>query len=106
MAFAEAMGVHNYRAALAGFLAGYDAYLPAVAPDGGEAAMGGDEPSSPTWTGTSVRRASRPNDEFAWSMCTAFGAHRPRELRFVTRRWLPHSIVQAVPLRTGEVGGE
>jgi uncharacterized protein len=38
------MGIGGYRAALAGFLARYDEYLPAVAPDGGEAAMGGDEP--------------------------------------------------------------
>jgi uncharacterized protein len=44
VAFAQAMGVQNYRAALTGFLADYDAYLPAVAPDGGEAAMAGDEP--------------------------------------------------------------
>ncbi|WP_344239248.1 alpha/beta hydrolase [Actinocorallia libanotica] len=40
----ESMGVTNYRAALAGFLDDYDEFLPAVAPDGGEAAMGGDEP--------------------------------------------------------------
>jgi uncharacterized protein len=38
------MGVDAYRSALAGFLARYDEYLPAVAPDGGEAAMPGDEP--------------------------------------------------------------
>lgn len=40
----EAMGVDGYRAALGGFLDRYDEYLPAVAPSGGEAAMGGDEP--------------------------------------------------------------
>ncbi len=40
----ESMGATNYRAALAGFLDRYDEFLPAVAPDGGEAAMGGDEP--------------------------------------------------------------
>lgn len=38
------MGIESYRAALAGFLARYDEYLPVVAPNGGEAAMGGDEP--------------------------------------------------------------
>jgi fermentation-respiration switch protein FrsA (DUF1100 family) len=38
------MGPGPYREALAGFLARYDEYLPAVAPDGGEAAMGGAEP--------------------------------------------------------------
>jgi hypothetical protein len=43
-ASARNMGTAPYRAALAGFLARYDEYLPAVAPDGGEAAMGGAEP--------------------------------------------------------------
>jgi uncharacterized protein len=38
------MGIDAYRSALAGFLARYDEYLPAVAPDGREAAMPGDEP--------------------------------------------------------------
>lgn len=38
------MGLPAYRAALAAQLERYDDYLPAVAPDGGEAAMGGDEP--------------------------------------------------------------
>jgi uncharacterized protein len=42
--FAEQMGIEAYRAALASFLARYDEELPAVAPHGGEAAMGGDEP--------------------------------------------------------------
>jgi fermentation-respiration switch protein FrsA (DUF1100 family) len=42
--FAEGMGIAAYRSALAGFLAGYDGHLPAVAPDGGEAAMPGGEP--------------------------------------------------------------
>ncbi|MET8151946.1 alpha/beta hydrolase [Actinoplanes sp. NPDC049668] len=36
----------GYRAALRGFIDGYDDYLPAVAPDHGEAAMAGDEPWS------------------------------------------------------------
>ncbi|MGI5241569.1 alpha/beta hydrolase [Dactylosporangium sp. CA-139066] len=35
-----------YRAALAEFLQHYDEYIPAVAPDGGEAAMPGEEPYS------------------------------------------------------------
>lgn len=42
--FARQMGVGNYRSALGSFLDRYDETLPAVAPDNGEAAMGGDEP--------------------------------------------------------------
>jgi uncharacterized protein len=42
----QAMGIDAYRSALGGFLDRYDDYLPAVAPDGGEAAMTGDEPSA------------------------------------------------------------
>ncbi|MDP9847073.1 alpha/beta hydrolase [Streptosporangium lutulentum] len=42
--FARQMGHGPYRAALASFLDRYDEYLPVVAPSGGEAAMGGDEP--------------------------------------------------------------
>ena len=62
--FAERMGIDNYRAALAGFLDSYDEFLPAVAPGGAEAAMGGDEPyayygtsrsASPHW----VNRVTR-----------------------------------------------
>ncbi|MDX6741998.1 alpha/beta hydrolase [Actinocorallia sp. A-T 12471] len=62
----RSMGVESYRDALAGFLARYDEFLPAVAADGGEAAMGGDEPyayygtsrsTSPHWT-NSVTRGS------------------------------------------------
>jgi fermentation-respiration switch protein FrsA (DUF1100 family) len=41
---AASMGIGEYRAALSAALDRYDSYLPAVAPDGGEAAMGGDEP--------------------------------------------------------------
>ena len=41
---ARAMGIEAYRAALAAALERYDEYLPAVAPDGNEAAMSGDEP--------------------------------------------------------------
>ncbi len=41
---AQSMGVGAYRSALGGFLDRYDEYIPAVAPDGGEAAMAGDEP--------------------------------------------------------------
>jgi fermentation-respiration switch protein FrsA (DUF1100 family) len=40
----QSMGINAYRSALGGFLDRYDEYIPAVAPDGGEAAMGGDEP--------------------------------------------------------------
>jgi len=42
--FVQKMGVDSYRSALRSFLDRYDEYLPAVAPAGGEAAMGGDEP--------------------------------------------------------------
>ncbi|HLL66033.1 MAG TPA: alpha/beta hydrolase [Micromonosporaceae bacterium] len=42
--FAAQMGIDGYRSALSTFLDRYDEELPAVAPDGGEAAMGGDEP--------------------------------------------------------------
>jgi uncharacterized protein len=41
---AQAMGTDAYRSALGGFLDRYDEYLPAVAPQGAEAAMGGEEP--------------------------------------------------------------
>lgn len=42
----EAMGADAYRSALTAALERYDEYMPAVAPDGGEAAMGGEEPYS------------------------------------------------------------
>lgn len=42
--FVDGMGAGAYRSALGGFLDRYDEYVPAVAPEGGEAAMGGDEP--------------------------------------------------------------
>lgn len=42
--FARQLGLDAYRSALRSALDRYDEYLPAVAPDGGEAAMGGDEP--------------------------------------------------------------
>lgn len=41
---ARGMGVDAYRSALGGFVDRYDEHLPAVAPDGAEAAMGGAEP--------------------------------------------------------------
>ena len=40
----QALGAGAYRSALGVALDRYDDYLPAVTPDGGEAAMGGDEP--------------------------------------------------------------
>jgi fermentation-respiration switch protein FrsA (DUF1100 family) len=52
---AQTMGIDAYRSALAGFLDRYDEYVPAVAPDGGEAAMAGEEPYA--YYGT-VRSAS------------------------------------------------
>ncbi|MFP3986307.1 alpha/beta hydrolase [Streptomyces sp. E11-3] len=42
--FARGMGIDRYRTALATFLDRYDETLPAVAPNGGEAAMPGEEP--------------------------------------------------------------
>jgi fermentation-respiration switch protein FrsA (DUF1100 family) len=53
-AFAKAMGAAEYRAALAGLVADYDSYIPAVAPDDAEAAMGGDEPWQYYGTGRSA----------------------------------------------------
>jgi fermentation-respiration switch protein FrsA (DUF1100 family) len=59
--FAERMGPAGYRAALAQMIERYDEYLPAVAPDGGEAAMPGAEPWSyysrqgGTWTNRVTR---------------------------------------------------
>ncbi len=43
-AMLQVMGASPYRSALAAALDRYDEYMPAVAPDGGEAAMGGEEP--------------------------------------------------------------
>jgi fermentation-respiration switch protein FrsA (DUF1100 family) len=53
---AAGMGAGPYRAALAGFLARYDEFLPAVAAGGGEAAMGGDEPYEYYGTGRGAAR--------------------------------------------------
>lgn len=49
-----AMGADAYRAALGAILERYDEYLPAVAPGGAEAAMGGDEPYEYYGTSRSV----------------------------------------------------
>jgi fermentation-respiration switch protein FrsA (DUF1100 family) len=57
-AFMTSMGAEAYRNALAGFLAaGPDARMPAVAPDGGPAAMGGQEP----WDYYGTERSSSPH---------------------------------------------
>ena len=57
-AFAASMGAEAYRAALAGFLAALpDARMPAVAPDGGPAAMGGQEP----WDYYGTERSASPH---------------------------------------------
>jgi fermentation-respiration switch protein FrsA (DUF1100 family) len=57
-AFCAAMGAEAYRAALARFLdAGPVARMPAVAPDGGEAAMGGQEP----WDYYGTERSASPH---------------------------------------------
>ena len=58
---AASMGIGGYRAALGSFLDRYDSYLPAVAPDGGEAAMGGDEPYG--YYGTSRSRSPHWRNE-------------------------------------------
>ncbi|MBC6456506.1 alpha/beta hydrolase [Actinomadura sp. HBU206391] len=52
--FVERIGADAYRSALRGFIDRYDEYLPVVAPGGGEAAMGGDEPYSYYGTGRSA----------------------------------------------------
>jgi hypothetical protein len=54
--FADRMGTAAYRSALASFLDSYDEFLPAVAPDGGEAAMGGAEP----WSYYGTARSASP----------------------------------------------
>ncbi|GAB1694170.1 alpha/beta hydrolase [Krasilnikovia sp. M28-CT-15] len=53
--FSRQLGDEAYRGALRGFLDAYDEFLPAVAPDGGEAAMSGEEPWS--YYGTDRSRA-------------------------------------------------
>jgi hypothetical protein len=53
-AMAASMGIGEYRAALGAALDRYDSYLPAVAADGGEAAMGGDEPFAYYGTSRSI----------------------------------------------------
>jgi uncharacterized protein len=58
---AASMGIGEYRAALGALLDRYEASLPAVAPDGGEAAMGGDEPYA--YYGTSRSRAPHWRNE-------------------------------------------
>ena len=60
-AMAASMGAGPYRAALAAAVDRYDEYLPAVAPDGGEAAMGGDEPYA--YYGTSRSRSPHWRNE-------------------------------------------
>jgi len=55
------MGADGYRGALEAALARYDEYLPAVAPDGDEAAMGGAEPYA--YYGTARSRAPRWRNE-------------------------------------------
>jgi fermentation-respiration switch protein FrsA (DUF1100 family) len=58
---AGSMGIDGYRAALAAALERYDELMPAVAPDGGEAAMGGDEPFA--YYGTSRSRSPHWRNE-------------------------------------------
>jgi fermentation-respiration switch protein FrsA (DUF1100 family) len=54
--FASRMG-DGYRSALGSFLERYDEFLPAVASDGGEAAMGGEEP----WSYYGTDRSASPH---------------------------------------------
>jgi fermentation-respiration switch protein FrsA (DUF1100 family) len=61
---AASMGTGEYRAALKGFLGRYDSYLPAVAADGAEAAMAGDEPYA--YYGTSRSRSPHWRNEVTW----------------------------------------
>ncbi len=63
-AMVQGMGTEAYRAALSGFLARYDEYLPAVAADGGEAAMGGDEPYE--YYGTQRSAARHWRNQVTW----------------------------------------
>jgi uncharacterized protein len=58
---AASMGIEKYRAALSGAVDRYDSYLPAVAADGAEAAMGGDEPYA--YYGTARSRAPHWRNE-------------------------------------------
>jgi hypothetical protein len=51
----QAMGAGPYRSALAAALDRYDEFMPAVAPESGEAAMGGAEPYA--YYGTVTRAA-------------------------------------------------
>ncbi|RZU49986.1 hypothetical protein EV385_1745 [Krasilnikovia cinnamomea] len=57
--FSRQLGDEAYRGALRGFLDAYDEFLPAVAPDGGEAAMGGEEP----WSYYGTDRSAAPGWE-------------------------------------------
>jgi uncharacterized protein len=52
--FSGQMGPAAYRTALGSFIERFDEYLPAVAPDGAEAAMAGDEPYAYYGTARSV----------------------------------------------------
>jgi uncharacterized protein len=54
--FARQLGDAAYRNALGSFLRSYDDFLPAVAPDDGEAAMGGEEP----WSYYGTARSAAP----------------------------------------------
>ena len=61
---AREMGTGPYRAALASFLERYDEYVPAVAPDGGEAAMAGEEPYE--YYGTERSAATHWRNQVTW----------------------------------------
>jgi uncharacterized protein len=60
-AMVASLGVGEYRSALVALLDRYDSSLPAVAPDGGEAAMGGDEPYA--YSGTPRSRSPHWRNE-------------------------------------------
>jgi hypothetical protein len=92
------MGADAYRSALGGFLDRYDDYMPAVAPDGGEAAMAGDEPyayygtarsAAPYWRNEVTRGSLHSLMTFdalgAADLLAATATDRPRK----DRRLLP-----------------
>jgi uncharacterized protein len=91
---AQATGIAAYRAALGAALQRYDEYLPAVASDGAEAAMGGDEPYA--YYGTARSRAPHWRNEVTRGSLHAlmtFDALGAAELLAATPLLIIHGIV-------------
>ncbi|HEX5114429.1 MAG TPA: alpha/beta fold hydrolase [Pseudonocardiaceae bacterium] len=63
----DRMGLDTYRSALRSFVDRYDDYLPAVAPEGEDAAMGGAEPYAYYGTDRSASRSGRTGSPSARS---------------------------------------